>query len=88
MFKSVKTLGALHSQLCKRPRPLALAFFKAKNVEFLGLYPIQKAAIAAINYMMKSAITCCDKAMTANFKIRKQNCTTEKTETIWTRKQF
>ena len=41
-FKSVKTLGALHSQLWKRPRPSASAFFPAKNVELLGLYPIRK----------------------------------------------
>ena len=39
-FKSVKTLGALHSQLRKKPRPSASAFSTAKNVELLGLYPI------------------------------------------------
>ena len=40
-FKSVKTLGAPHSQLCKRPRPSAAAFSTAKNVELLWLYPIR-----------------------------------------------
>ena len=39
-FKSVKTLGALHSLLWKKPRPLASAVSTAKSVELLGLYPI------------------------------------------------
>ena len=42
-FKSVKTLGTLHSQLWKRPRPEAEAFSTARNVELLGLYPILNA---------------------------------------------
>ena len=41
-FKSVKTLGALHSSLWKRPRPSASVFSTAKNVELLGIYPIRK----------------------------------------------
>ena len=41
-FKSVKTLGALHSKLSKRPRLSASTIFKAKTVELLGLYPIHK----------------------------------------------
>ena len=40
-FKSVKTLGALHSYMWKRPRPSASVFSTAKNVEILGLYPIR-----------------------------------------------
>ena len=40
-FKSVITLGALHSKLWKRPRPPASASSATKNVELLGLYPIQ-----------------------------------------------
>ena len=39
-FKSVKTLGALHSYLWKRPRPSASAFSAAKNVKLLGHYSI------------------------------------------------
>ena len=39
-FKSVKTLGALHSHLWKRTRPSASAFSTAKNVELLGHYSI------------------------------------------------
>ena len=39
-FKSFKTLGTLHSQLWRKPRPSASAFPTAKNVDFLGLYPI------------------------------------------------
>ena len=40
-FKSVKTLGTLHSELWKRHWPSVSAFSTAKNVELLGLYPIQ-----------------------------------------------
>ena len=40
-FKSVKTLGALNSQMWKRPRLSASAFTTAKNVELRGLYPIR-----------------------------------------------
>ena len=42
-FKSVKTLGAVHSWLWKRPRPSVSAFSTAKNVELLGLYPIHNS---------------------------------------------
>ena len=42
-FKSVRTLGALHSQLWKRPWPSASALIKAKNVELIKLYHILKA---------------------------------------------
>ena len=42
-FKSVKTLGALHFQLWKKPRPPASAFSTAKNVDLLGFYPIRSA---------------------------------------------
>ena len=41
-FKSVETLGALHSLLWKGPRPSASVSFAAKNVQLLGLYPIHK----------------------------------------------
>ena len=43
-FKSVKTLGALHSLLWKRPRPSTSAFSTAKNVELLGLYLIHNVS--------------------------------------------
>ena len=39
-FKSAKTLGDLHSQLWKRPRPSAWTFSVEKNIELLNLYPI------------------------------------------------
>ena len=39
-FKSVKTLGALHSSLWKKSRPSASTLSTAKNVELLGVYPI------------------------------------------------
>ena len=39
-FKSVKTLGALHSQLRKKARTSASAFSTAKNLALPGLYPI------------------------------------------------
>ena len=47
-FKSVKTLGALHSWLLKRLRPSASIFSTAKNVELLGLYPIQSAVMVLL----------------------------------------
>ena len=50
-FKSVKTIGALHSWLWKRHRPSASTFFKAKNVELLRLFPIP---FVAINYLITS----------------------------------
>ena len=45
-FKSVKTLGALHSQLWKKPGPSASAFSTAKNVKLLRPYPICKRPLA------------------------------------------
>ena len=41
----VKTFGALHYYLWKKPRPSASAFSTAKHVELLGLYPIRCAAV-------------------------------------------
>ena len=39
----------------KKPRPSASALFKAKNVEFLGLYPIH----IVIFIQLKKAVNCC-----------------------------
>ena len=47
--KSVKSLGALHSWVWKRPRPSATSFSTAKNVELLGLYPIHKTVAASFS---------------------------------------
>ena len=55
-FKSVKTLGALHSQLWKRPRPSATAFSTAKNVELRGLYPIRNTRMAITLLSLSSSV--------------------------------
>ena len=51
-FKSVKTLEALHSQLWKRSKPES-TFFTAKNVEFLGLYPIRSVTLCGVVLTMR-----------------------------------
>ena len=53
-FKPVKALGALQSKLWKRPRPLASVFFKAKNVELLGLHPIRLISCHILTYMLSA----------------------------------
>ena len=47
-FKSVKTLGALHSQMWKGLRHAASSFSTTKNVELLGLYPVLKLDIVLV----------------------------------------
>ena len=47
-FKSVKTIGALHSQTWKWLRPAASSFFTTKNVELLGLHSIHKLDIVLV----------------------------------------
>ena len=42
-FKSIKTLGTLHSKVWNRPRPSTAACSTPKNVEFRGLYPIHQS---------------------------------------------
>ena len=63
-FKSVKTLGAVHYLLWKKLRPLASAFFTAKNVQLLGLYPIRyyvgvKNVVSHINTIHQWEIHVC-----------------------------
>ena len=61
-LRSVETIGVLHSQLWKRPRPLASTLSTAKNVELLGLYPVLKPEYQREDELASSDVPCagCD----------------------------